>query len=224
MVGMEEAFPVAHVRIQRDGSVNHVRNFAGSGCAHFCGNFGQLTEIVVDDCLTRHGEQFAVSEDLVLLELFRSLANEDQIQQNAEQKKRSALRTAIAVMLYILSPIPLITLAALAGQPIVGLVLLLTMAAVATGILIYDYMSKPTYNAKDETMVEEFRAWSSGTKRIKQTRDAVSSALWSLTVAIYLLISFSTGAWHITWIAFIFAAGVQTMVNLFFNLKGKDQS
>ncbi|HHU12955.1 MAG TPA: hypothetical protein GXZ64_06975 [Clostridiaceae bacterium] len=157
-------------------------------------------------------------------ELFRSLANEDQIQQNAEQKKRSALRTAIAVMLYILSPIPLITLAALAGQPIVGLVLLLTMAAVATGILIYDYMSKPTYNAKDETMVEEFRAWSSGTKRIKQTRDAVSSALWSLTVAIYLLISFSTGAWHITWIAFIFAAGVQTMVNLFFNLKGKDQS
>lgn len=140
---------------------------------------------------------------------------------NAEQKRRSAARTSVAVMLYILSPIPLIALSTTA--PIVGLVFLLLLAACATGLLVYDYMSKPTYHAKDETMVEEFRAWSSTNKRLKQTREAVSSALWTVTVAIYLLVSFNTGAWHISWVIFLIAAAVQSLITLLFNLKAKDK-
>ncbi|HZK29469.1 MAG TPA: permease prefix domain 1-containing protein [Clostridia bacterium] len=70
-------------------------------------------------------------------------------------KKRSALLTAVAIMLYILSPIPVL-LSGSSRSPL-GIVLMFVMVAIATGMLVYNNMTRPKYVAKGDDMVKEFR-------------------------------------------------------------------
>ena len=49
--------------------------------------------------------------------------------------------------------------------------------------------------------------------------NAIRSAIWTITVAIYIIISFTTGAWHLTWVIFLVAAAVQAVINAGFTMK-----
>jgi len=64
--------------------------------------------------------------------------------------------------------------------------------------------------------VEEFREWQADTQDKKQMRTAVSSALWSLILVLYFIISFTTRAWHISWIIFIIGILVEALINIFY--------
>ena len=136
-------------------------------------------------------------------------------------RRVSAMLTAIAVMIYVLSPLPLIILAlfgsAYAGR--IGVPILFVMIAGATGLLVYNYMTKPKYYKGSDTMIEEFREWQSDTKHRKSLRRAISSALWAIIIALYFIISFWTYAWHLTWIIFLLGAAVEALINIFFTLK-----
>jgi hypothetical protein len=141
--------------------------------------------------------------------------------ENEAARKKSAMITAIAVMMYILSALPLIMLSFLnvRANVVVGVPILIGMVAVATGLLIYDSMTKPKYVKESDTLVEEFREWKEDNKGRKSMRSAISSALWTLLVAVYFVISFSTGAWHITWILFLVGAAIESFINIFMNIR-----
>jgi len=131
---------------------------------------------------------------------------------------KSAMLTASAVMLYILSVLPVI---AFPGLGRIAIPLMLIMIAVATGLLIYNNMTKPKYLKESDTMVEEFREWQSDTQERKQMRSAISSALWALIVALYFIISFITHAWHITWVIFIIGVVLESLISIFFTMRNK---
>ena len=133
----------------------------------------------------------------------------------ARGNRRSALFVAAAVALYILCIIPPI----LWEEDAIGPVLMLIMAAAATALLIYNSMAKPKYIKADDTVVEEFKEWKENSKRNKKAYNAISSALWVLTVAVYLAVSFLTMAWHITWIIFLIAAAVDSIIKAVFDLR-----
>jgi hypothetical protein len=140
----------------------------------------------------------------------------------AAQRQRSAMLTAVAVMLYILSVVPLIILGALfhgGTAAIIGVVIMFLFIAAATGLLIYNGMTKPKYLKTDDTMVEEFKQWQSSSAEQKSLRNSISSAMWALITAIYFLVSFFTGAWHISWVIFVIGAAVQSIVNIAFTVK-----
>ena len=135
---------------------------------------------------------------------------------------RSALFTAIAVMGFILSPLPLIILSMfrISFYARIGVPLLFIMIAVSTGLLVFNSLTKPRYSRKSETMVDEFREWQSDSQARKAFRRAISSALWAVIVALYFILSFSIqGAWGVTWIIFIIGAAVEAFINLFFAMK-----
>ena len=95
------------------------------------------------------------------------------------------------------------------------------MVAIATGLIIYNAMTKPKSLKKDDSMVEEFKEWK--TNQYSPNRSAmktINSAIWSITVVIYMIISFTTFAWHITWVLFLIAAAVQGVVKAVFELRG----
>ena len=140
----------------------------------------------------------------------------------AAQRQRSAMFTSVAIMLYILSVVPLIVLGALTRGgtgPLIGVVIMFIFIAAATGLLIYNGMTKPKYLKTDDTMVEEFKQWQSASAEQKSLRSSVSSSIWALIVAIYFLVSFLTGAWHISWVIFIIGAAIQSVINIFFTVK-----
>jgi len=158
----------------------------------------------------------------LLAELEKEMINKEEINYEIEaSQQKSAMLTSIAVMMYILCFLPLIimSMTGFRYSSEIGVPVMFLMIAGATGLLIYNSMTKKKSVSAPDTMVEEFREWQSDDKDRKALRKAISSALWSITVALYLIISFLTFAWYITWIIFIIAAAMESLLNLMFTLK-----
>lgn len=159
--------------------------------------------------------------DVLLSELETETPDSPEMLEFEMTRRKSAMLTAIAVMAYILSVLPLIILATF-NSPYsarIGVPFMFLLVAGATGLLVYNNMVKPKYIKGSATMVEEFRKWQTETHDIKSLRRAISSALWAILVALYFIISFWTFAWHLTWIIFLLGAALEAVINIFFALK-----
>lgn len=143
-------------------------------------------------------------------------------------RSRNALIVTIAVMLYILSVVPLIGLTALFGEhtaaPTLGVILMFVMIACATGMLIYNHMTKPkvTNIPIPATVVDDFKEWQAGKSQKKQLQKSIRSAFWPLVLAFYFLISFGTGKWYITWVVFLIAPAIDSIIGAVLALQDKN--
>ena len=133
---------------------------------------------------------------------------------NEKGKKRSALMVAIAIALYILSPVPVILL-----QDEMGVMALFLFVAVATALLIYNGVTRERYVKADDTMVEDFKEWKHHGSQKNKAAEAIVGSFWLIAVCVYIVVSFMTGAWHITWIIFLIAAAISSLIRGLFMLK-----
>ena len=145
--------------------------------------------------------------------LISGLSGEKRIE-NEKSKKRSAMMVAVAIALYILSPVPVILL-----QEEIGVMALFLFVAVATALLIYNGVTREKYVKADDTMVEDFKEWKHHGSQKNKAVDAIVGSFWLIAVCVYIVVSFMTGAWHITWIIFLIAAAVSSMIRGLFMLK-----
>ena len=148
-----------------------------------------------------------------LIETLRSDGPAGSPVQTESARRRSAALVSAAVMLYILSVVPCILLPDLWGP-----VLLFVFCAAATGLLIYNGMTRTCYRKADDTMVEQFREWRDRNDSRTQICRAIAGAVWALAVVAYFLISFFTQAWHITWLLFPIAGAATAVVKAAFDL------
>ena len=121
---------------------------------------------------------------------------------------RSLIR-AIGVGLYILSPIPLFILSEL-GLEIIGLCGTLCLIAVATVLMVL-ISKKPTAAPAPQTAVP-------ATPKQKLQK-SISSVIGVITLVIYLVISFMTHAWFITWLVFPISGALKELINAILDLK-----
>lgn len=135
-----------------------------------------------------------------------------------EERRRSALLVSVAVGLYILGPVALIGLSAL-RNPILGLCIMLTLVAAATGLLVYNAAVRPKYAREEETFVEEFKEWKSGREREKGIINSFSAAFSLIVVAIYLWVSFQYQIWSYSWIIFIVAAAIRNIAMAVYRMR-----
>ncbi len=141
---------------------------------------------------------------------------------------RRALVVTVAVMLYILSVVPLIGLSALFPYsdmaPILGIVLMFVFIACATGLLVYNHMTKPKAQpyVVPGTVVQDFKEWQSGKSQKKQLMKFIRSVFWPLVLVVYFLISFGTGKWYITWLIFLIAPAVDSIISATLTLQDKN--
>lgn len=155
-------------------------------------------------------------------ELIRGLKETDvfDYQRAQNQQKKSALIISSAVGMYILSVVILILFhEVLMMSDGISVCIMLLIDAAATCLLIYNGIARPRYRKADDTVVEEFKEWKSKSSRNNTLIQSVKSLLWTITVAVYLIISFMFGAWGYSWIIFIIAAAVQKVIVLYFQLK-----
>jgi len=159
----------------------------------------------------------------LLRQLEHSFRSEPEQEKYEKARRKSAMITAVAVMMYILSvlPIPLLHELGSGRAYLIGIPIFIIMVAAATGLLIYNHMTKPKYYKEADTMVEEFREWQADTQGDKQMRGAISSALWSLILVLYFVISFTTRAWHISWVLFIVGGLAESLISIFFEMRKK---
>ncbi|WP_455538979.1 hypothetical protein [Terrisporobacter sp.] len=168
-------------------------------------------------------DEIAYNEVISSIGNFNRMLETDNLQNNEEDysRRKSAIITAIAVMMYILSPVSVIICDNF-GTETLGIVILFVLIATATGILIYNSMTKPRYIKQHDTLEEDFIEWKSSNSKNIRIRKSIESAMWAIIVALYLLISFTTGAWHITWIAFVIGAAIEQVIKAYFEYKEID--
>lgn len=139
----------------------------------------------------------------------------------AKYRKRSAIMQSVAIALYILCWVPLVIISSIMGSNnelggIVGIVVMMVMIAAATGLLIFNSSTKPLcLKGIDDDEDEKEK------KRKNPLLNAVTSALWGVTVIGYLLIGFFLGLWHPGWIVFIIAVAVENIIEAIFEIAGK---
>lgn len=134
-------------------------------------------------------------------------------------KKRSAVLVATAVTLYILCVVPVIISEEVFHNDVAGPCLMFVFIAAATGLLIYNNMSKPSRTKKDDTLMDDFKEWKSQNEEKKQALKSIKSAVWSIVTVLYFIISFTTGAWYITWVIFLLGGAVESIIRAIFDLR-----
>lgn len=146
------------------------------------------------------------------------------------QQKKARLISA-AVGLYILAGVVFFFFAMLSDTLLVrsfgmdlsmfSLVAAGLICIAPTCMIVYANNMIPKYRKKEDSMVEEYKEWKSESSRDKEIRRAISSIIWTLTVILYFVVSFATYAWHITWVVFLIAGCVESIVSLLFSMKKK---
>lgn len=125
-----------------------------------------------------------------------------------ERQSKKAMGISFSIFLYFISVIwIMVAVAFLQINPIVATAIFLFICALATFVIVYTCM---VYK-KEKTVVE--------TKEEK-LRKQIEEVLSIFTVIIYLFVSFSTGAWHITWILWIVYSLIVEIIKLIFVLRG----
>ncbi len=51
-------------------------------------------------------------------------------------------------------------------------------------------------------------------KKLSKQLGTISSVMWLITVAAYILLSFKTGDWHISWLIFLYTSILQTILDM----------
>lgn len=114
---------------------------------------------------------------------------------------------AVGIFLYIISAIPLFILSEL-GMATIGLCGTLAIVAVATALMILSggkSAPAPEKNAPADPQSE--------------LQKAINTAIGILSLCVYLVLSFVTHAWWITWLIFPIMAAVKGLVRACFDLK-----
>lgn len=131
------------------------------------------------------------------------------------KKAKFARNIAISVALYILSLVAIIAFST-SGMEIVGVCLFFTIIAVATGLIIYSAIVYGKDKEKEKKSKEATRR--------NEVAKSITDIIGLIGVVVYFLVSFTTGAWHITWIIFLIIGVCNAIVRLIFELKKCDDN
>ena len=123
------------------------------------------------------------------------------VEDDGDTPTKKLLR-AVAVGLYILCPLPLIVLCEL-GTETLGLCGTLAIVAVATVLIMLGAKkeTKEERNAKSENVPQS------------EIAKSVSRVIWATGLGVYFLLSFTTRAWHITWVIFPVLVALDSLVS-----------
>ena len=152
------------------------------------------------------------------------MPNAEFIEQANYFRTRNAAYIAISISMYIIAAALLIgivgfgiSLGNSGTYTATGLLVSLLISAVATGIIIYSSMSTPleykNYNKKTKTKVQKLD------KKHNKLWNNIMSTYWTMMAFIYLAISFITGLWGITWIIWILASVVYSILKSILGIK-----
>lgn len=195
-------------------------------------NSNDLKEEMISNLIDKYSDLInsGKSEDEAYTAVISSIGNIDRLIAelesprvetiSIEERKKKAMRTAIAIGLYIGSPIVQIIFEDFFGYESIGSVGVLLTIAVATGLLVYNKMIEPKNIKQKDDLVEEFIEWKQNKIRDKYMRNSILSVLWLSVTAVYFIVSFTTNAWHISWVIFIVAAACSFAIDGFIKLRG----
>lgn len=165
----------------------------------------ELFEIGVEELLTGKKEEKQEKNE-------EQEEKKEKVLTKQEAKEKSAKVVSGSIFIYILAVALIMILVPVKHvNPIIASSIFLILIGWATARIIKNYMSMPKFEKTKEEKKEE--------KIIKQ----INGIIGSICVALYFIVSFTTMAWHVTWVIFIINALICQVVKLIFMLKGDEE-
>lgn len=127
------------------------------------------------------------------------------IHNEAEDKKNKQIR-AVGIAMYILCAVPLFILTEF-GYDTLGLCLTLALVATATYLMII------TKGKDEDEPIQDSK------KNEYSVKAEVERIIRLIALVTFLVISFLTGAWYITWLIFPIAGCIRGLINAIIDLK-----
>lgn len=141
-----------------------------------------------------------------------------------EKRKKRAFFTSIGICFYFIA-IAVIIFYSFLGVPAIGAALMVLCLGIGSVLLIYGRMTTIIrYEKTDDTIVEELKEQMTYGKKGSKMAGLAFSSLWCIVVVLYFLISFVSGAWHVSWIIFVIGAGIQSLMSGWFFPQSKSKS
>ena len=160
-------------------------------------------------------ELYGITTDELFIELKRkeTSKNTEFVIDSAEKLKTSkkAKGIAVSIVLYFLGIVwIMISIPVMNMNPIVASAIFLLICGIATGIIIYVCIKYKKIKNK-ETEADKLR-------------NQISNVVAIIVAIIYLIISFKTMAWHLTWIIWVIFGLFEEILKLVFMLRSyKDE-
>ena len=151
------------------------------------------------------GEEEVEHSDNITIENNDEMSDKEKFEIRHRYKKRFAILLSCAICLYILSVIPFIVL----KSSTLMIVTFFVMIATATAMIVFGAVSKPKFDKAQKNDTPQ-----------NDLYKKICSVMSGVVLVIYLVVSFLTGAWYITWILWIVYAIACQIVKLIFSLKG----
>ena len=149
-----------------------------------------------------------ISEILSGEQTFTASPRTNEPEPEADTPTKKLLRT-IAIALYILCAAPLIILSEF-GMDNLGLCCTLAVVAVATVLILLGKKNGPREDTQEHTASAQVQETSESPRQ--ELRKSIKSLIWAIGLAAYFIVSFSTGAWYVTWVIFPIIGAVQGLV------------
>lgn len=188
----------------------------------------KFDDMVSDGYSEEDAYQNVISSIGDVCELFTDLEEKNLLMLPENERKKRAMLTAVSVGLYILAAAVFFFFVMFNGMignysmdfSLLGLCIAALICIPPTIMLVYSANMYPDYTRKEKmNMVEEYKEVKYNSNKDKAVRKSINTIIWTMAVILYFAISFSTWAFHITWIIFLIAGCVQSIVGLWFNLR-----
>lgn len=161
--------------------------------------------------------------------------NEETLNEYLQKRnKKKAIVLSISIFIYCIATFSLpYMLEVLRYEEAHAVMIWATLCTIATVIIVYFFVAYPEKKKKknikediDEikTTIKELETLDNEEQENKtenKTEALIMDIIGMIFVTIYLLVSFITMAWHITWILWIVFVLVELIVKLIFNMKGE---
>ncbi len=158
-------------------------------------------------------------------ELFPTVEEKNLLALSEKDRKKKALLTSVATGIYIFAAAVFFFFGAGINLAEFGFALAIVLCIVPTVMLVYAANMYPNYSRKEEPdMVELFKEVKYSHNKARAVRKSINSIIWSVTLALYFIISFASHRWQVTWIIFLIALCLQAIVKLVFELRTDDMS
>lgn len=158
-------------------------------------------------------------------ELLKSLEPEEKLKDKIDAyRAKRAKNTAISVMLFIISVVFVVGFGGLGDLiapekvevlGIIGIICMFVCIAAGVGLIIYTRMSMPQdvaeYITKRPAVVYNY----DGDNKKLRMLASIMKLFWLVVLIIYLAVSFTTGAWHLTWIIWLIGSAVKQAIFAF---------
>lgn len=189
-------------------------------------NNKELQDELIADCKEKYSDLIKEGKNCeeAYQEVISSIGNIDELLSlhkgdfyNDNLRKKNAFVISLCIGLYIFAIIVAAVFDELFNNDLGG-ILFLAICGLSTCILIYNALSRPKYNKKSDTIVEEFKEWKVKKDNNDEIIKSIKSIIWLLVVIVYIIISFKFVIWYISWVIFLIGGLLCRIIDLLFKL------